>query len=85
MTIPIPAEVIERLKLFCEENDLAMLSVATDPNIIVLGLGPKIMHPDQWSVIVAYMLLEGVVNGHADKANAEQLARQAEEPVMKPN
>lgn len=60
----IPEEIIERLKMFCEENNLGMVQIGSyTKGIHILMIGSVDYSPDQAAILSAAMLLEGVCTG----------------------
>lgn len=66
----IPPEIIERLKLFCEENNLGMTIMGSrEFNIHTIILGSRDLGPNEAMLVVASTLLQGIVQGVIYEAN----------------
>lgn len=58
----LPPDIIERIRFYCEANDLGFSVISTtDMSLVIMGSNQ--LSPDEISVFAAYTLLGGVVNG----------------------
>lgn len=69
----LPVDILERLKLFCEANELAMLSAGVpDQGMFVIVAAPKGMSPEFASCVGAELLLHGITTGMISDSNEER-------------
>jgi hypothetical protein len=69
-----PNDVIERLKIFCEENNLGLSQISLN-SCCVLIMGVAELSPDQASLIAAHALISGILDGTWNSANEETKSR----------
>lgn len=71
--IRIPDEILQRLVMYCQANDVAMAQIGSDEfGVQMILLGQRGMSPDQAAIIAAHMLLNGIVTGGFTEDNAKK-------------
>ncbi len=81
----IPPELIERLKLFCEEANLGMTIIGNGQfNVHAIILGSRDYGPNEAALLTANTLINGIVSGMLETLNQQANAAEADS-TAKPN
>lgn len=80
--IDLPEEVIERLKFFCEANDLGLSQIMSDNvNILVIGYRDR-LSANEVALLAAKMLLDGIIQGAWSGLNTQALDAEHKETMQ---
>jgi len=77
---PIPPELLERLKMYFESEDMGFGLIGTSDFIIILA-GKRNLGANDVAILAAHALLNGVVNGLLDEQNEKAKKKEEKERV----
>lgn len=80
--IKIPDELIEKLKLFCEEYSLGMITIGYRDDLVVILMGKADIGINDSAVLASHVLLGGVISGGLSNVNEEFLNSHSGEVVQ---
>lgn len=76
--MPVPTEIIEKLKLYCEAHKLGVMQIESRTFTLLL-LGDLELSVDMICIVAASALLQGVINGNWEEGNDIALKMKEEE------
>lgn len=77
--IEIPDDIVERLKFFCEKQNLGMASIGYKDTLYVIIIGARELGPDQASLLASHILIGGVLTNQFNDMNDDAVKIQEDE------